>query len=99
MKSMTLDELRLRKSEIQEIVRQHGGVLPVRVFGSTARGEARDGSDIDLLVELEPGRSLVDRVHLQEELTQRLGARVDAVSPRGLYHFIRDQVLAEAVVL
>jgi hypothetical protein len=96
---MTLEELRVRKSEILEIVRQYGGVLPVRVFGSTARGDARDGSDVDLLVELEPGRSLVDRVHLQDELTRRLGTRVDAVSPRGLYHVIRAQVLAEAVVL
>lgn len=69
------------------------------VFGSVARGEAGPMSDIDLLVELEPGRSLLDRAALPHELGELIGCRVDAVSPQGLYWAIREQVLAEAVAL
>jgi predicted nucleotidyltransferase len=56
---VTFDELRARREEILEVVYRHGGIPPVRVFGSVARGEAAPGSDVDLLVELEPGRSLL----------------------------------------
>ena len=96
---MTLDELRARREEILEIVRRHGGKPDVRVFGSVARGSARPDSDIDLLIELEPGHSGFDRVHLVDDLELLLGRKVDAVSPNGMYYMIRDIALREAVPL
>jgi uncharacterized protein len=70
----------------------------VRVFGSVARGEADTSSDIDLLVDFEPGSSLFDLLHLTKELEQLLDHRVDVVSSGGLKD--RDRrILAEAVEL
>ena len=71
----------------------------MRVFGSVARGEADQGSDIDFLVELEPGRSLRDHAALWLELKELLGCEVDVVTDRGLRPRIRDRVLKEAVPL
>jgi hypothetical protein len=68
----------------------------VRVFGSVARGDADDRSDIDLLVDLEVGRSLLDLGGLWTELNERLGIRVDVVTEHGLRERIRERVLAEA---
>lgn len=70
----------------------------VRLFGSVARGDAGENSDIDLLVEFEPDSSLFDLLHLTEELEQLLDHRVDVVSTGGLKD--RDRrILAEAVDL
>jgi uncharacterized protein len=71
----------------------------VRVFGSVARGEANRQSDIDFLVELESGRSLLDLGGLQMELESLLGRRVDVVTARGLRARIREHVLREAVLV
>ncbi len=73
------------------------GAREVRVFGSVARGEADRESDIDFLVELEPGRSLLGLGGLQMELESLLGRRVDVVTARGLKARIRERVLREAV--
>lgn len=73
------------------------GARNVRVFGSVARGEADDRSDIDLLVEMEPGRSLLDLGGLQYELERRFGRPVDVVTERGLKARIRDRILREAI--
>lgn len=75
------------------------GARSVRLFGSLARGEADAASDIDLLVELEPGRSLLDLGGMQFELEALLGRHVDVVTERGLRPRIRDRVLREAVAL
>ena len=75
------------------------GARSVRLFGSLARGEADAASDIDLLVELEPGRSLLDLSGMQFELEALLGRHVDVVTERGLRPRIRDRVLREAVPL
>ena len=71
----------------------------VRVFGSVARGEARLDSDIDFLVELEPGRSLFDLGGLLFELQSLLGVEVDVVTEKGLRTRIREKVLRDAVPL
>ena len=73
------------------------GAYNVRVFGSVARGTADETSDVDFLVNLEPGRSLLDLGGLLYELQQLLGRRVDVVTPAGLRPRIRDRVLGEAV--
>lgn len=75
------------------------GARNVRVFGSVARGEADEKSDIDLLVEFEPGRSLLDHAGLWLELQELLGCKVDVVSDRGIKPRIRERVLREAVPL
>jgi predicted nucleotidyltransferase len=94
---MRLDHLLGEKrGEILRIASEHGA-REVRVFGSVARGEADQESDIDFLVELEPGRSLLDLGGLQMELESLLGRRVDVVTARGLKARIRERVLREAV--
>jgi hypothetical protein len=75
------------------------GASNVRVFGSVARGDTTPASDLDLLVDLAPRRSLLDLIRLQREVSELLGASVDVVSSRGLRPAIRQRVLAEAVPL
>ena len=90
--------LRSRRTEILDAARKHGA-RNVRVFGSVARGDAGPDSDVDILVELEPGRSLLDHSALMLDLSDLLGCKVDVVSDRALHWYIRDRVLAEAVPL
>ncbi len=90
--------LKEKREEILRIAARYGA-RNVRVFGSLARGEADEQSDIDLLVELEPGRSLFDLGGLQFELEGLLGCRVDVVTERGLKARIRQRVLREAAPL
>ena len=90
--------LKSRREEILSIAARHGA-RNVRVFGSVARGEDDDKSDIDLLVEFESGRSLLDHAGLWLELQDLLGCKVDVVSERGIKPRIRDRVLREAVPL
>ena len=68
----------------------------MRIFGSVARGEAGENSDIDLLVELEPGRSLLDLAKLVVELEDLLNRKVDVVTEQGLYWLLRRRILTEA---
>ncbi len=75
------------------------GPTIVRLFGSIARGEAQADSDIDILVDLEPGRSLLDLGGLLMDLQTLLGYPVDVVTTRGLRKRIRERVLREAIPL
>ncbi len=88
-------------SKREEILRAAAfrGARNVRVFGSVVRGEAQPDSDIDFLVDLDPGRSLLDLGGLLMDLQQLLGRDVDVVTEQGLHWYIRDQVLAEAMNL
>ncbi len=96
---MGIDELlKAKRGEILRIAARHGA-YNVRVFGSVARGEAGPESDVDLLVEVEEGRSLFDLVGLWQELEDLLGRKVDVVEPEGLHWYIRARVLNEAVPL
>ncbi|MBI4729135.1 MAG: nucleotidyltransferase domain-containing protein [Acidobacteria bacterium] len=92
------ETLRAARADILAAAARHGA-RRVRVFGSAARGAGGPESDVDLLVDLEPGRSLLDQVELQQELELLLGRPVDLVEPEGLHPAIRDRVLAEAVEL
>ncbi len=74
----SLEALRRRRTELLDIAATHGA-RNVRVFGSVARGEARADSDVDFLVELEPGRSLIDLSGLILDLGEALGRVVDVV--------------------
>ena len=87
-----------KREEILRICAKHGA-RNVRVFGSTVRGEANRDSDLDLLVEFEPQRSLLDQAALVLELEGLLGRKVDVVSEAGLYWLLRRRILNEARVL
>ena len=90
--------LREKREDILRIASKRGA-SNVRVFGSVARGEADAKSDIDLLVDLEPGRSLFDLGGLLMDLQDLLGHNVDVVTERGLRERIRERVLKEAIPL
>jgi uncharacterized protein len=94
----TLTELREKRSEIIELARARGA-SHVGMFGSVARGEAGDGSDIDFIVDLEPGRSLFDLGGLRMDLRDLLQRDVDVVSERSLRPRVAERVLADAVEL
>lgn len=95
---MDIQSLRVKREEILQIAEKHGA-RTVRIFGSVARGEADAASDLDLLVEMEPGRSLLDLGGFLMELQDLLGCRVDVVTEKGLRERIRERVLREAVAL
>ena len=90
--------LKTKREEILRIAARRGA-RNVRVFGSVARGEADDTSDIDFLVTLDPGRSLLDLGGLLIELQDLLGRDVDVVSDRGIKPRIRERILREAIGL
>jgi predicted nucleotidyltransferase len=71
----------------------------VHVFGSVVRGEAKTGSDLDLLVKLEPGRSLLDLIAIKQDLEDLLGCEVDVVTEAAISPYMKEQVLKEAVSL
>ncbi len=75
------------------------GAQNVRVFGSVSRGEASSESDVDFLVKLESGRSLLDLIAIKQELEDVLGCEVDVVTEDAVSPYIREQVLKEAVSL
>lgn len=92
----SLEELRGRRDEILEIAARHG-VFDIRVFGSVVRGDADEGSDVDFLVNIEKGRSLLDLGGFYADLEDLLGCEIDVgmqVKPR-----LRDQIEAELVPL
>lgn len=92
----SLTELRgPRRAEILALAEQHGA-RNLRVFGSVARGEQTSLSDLDLLVEWEPGRSLLDHAALVAELEELLGAKVHVGTERSLHWYVRDRILGEA---
>jgi len=96
---MSIDELlKTKREDVLRVAARHGA-RNVRVFGSAAKGEAGPTSDVDFLVEMEPGRSLLDLVGLWQDLEELLGRKVDVVEDEGLHWYIRDRVLKEAVSL
>ena len=96
---MGIDELLgARRADILRVAALHGA-RNVRVFRSVARGDADEASDVDFLVELEPGRTLLDLGGLLMDLRALLGRDVDVVTEPGLTARVHDRVLAEAVAL
>lgn len=90
--------LNSKRRQILQIAASRGA-HNLRVFGSVARGDAGANSDVDFLVDLEPGRSLLDLGGLLMDLQNLLGRSVDVVTERGLRQRIRERVLKEAVPL
>jgi hypothetical protein len=93
---VSLAELRAtRRRQILGLAERYGA-RNLRVFGSVARGEQTAESDLDLLVEWEPGRSLLDHAALVADLQDLLGARVQLGTERSLHWSVRKRILAEA---
>lgn len=90
------DRLRRRRRRLLDAASKHG-VGHLRAFGSVARGEAEAGSDVDLLVDLKPGRTLLDLAAFRREAAAILDLPVDVATPDMLKDRIRDEVLSEAL--
>ena len=96
---VTLNTLRTeRRVEILRLAEQRGA-HSLRVFGSVARGEANESSDLDLLVAWAPGRSLMDHAGLVQDLQKLLGMKVHVGTEKSLHWYVRDRILREATPL
>ena len=87
-----------QRQKILQIAASHGA-RDVRIFGSMARGEARPDSDLDLLVKLDPGQSLLDIIALKQDLEDLIGRKVDVLTEAAISPYIREQVLENAISL
>lgn len=94
---MTLPSIALKthRERVLEIAQAHGA-RNVRVFGSVAHGSDRDGSDVDLLVDVDQSVTMFTLAGLEQALRALLGVRVDVRTPAEISRYIRDRVLAEA---
>ncbi len=90
--------LQARREDIMSIAASRGA-RNIRVFGSVSRGEETGQSDVDFLVDFDPGRSLLDHVALIQDLERLLQCRVDVVTKSGLHWYIRDRITKEAIPL
>lgn len=97
-RKVTLSELRLRRADLYAVARRYG-VSNIRVFGSVARADADEASDVDLIVDLAPGRGLFDLGGFISGAEAALGVHVDVTTVGGLRSRLRGHVLAEAVAL
>jgi predicted nucleotidyltransferase len=96
---MVIDEqIRSRRDEILRVARANGATR-VRVFGSIARGTARPDSDLDLLLELEPGRHLLDLVAIKQDLEDLLGREVHVVTEAAISPRFREAILRDVIPL
>jgi predicted nucleotidyltransferase len=94
----TTDVLKAKRNDILRLASQHGA-HHVRVFGSVARGEAGPTSDIDLLVKMDSGHSLLELIALSQELESLLQRKVDILTDEGLSPYLEERIHAEAVPL
>lgn len=90
--------LRRHRADILRLAAKYGA-RNVRVFGSVARGEAKENSDLDLLVDMEPNRSLLDLCGFQHDVQELLGCKVDVVTENGVYWLLKRRILREARAL
>jgi len=90
--------LQQKRQQVLEIAAGHGA-RNVRLFGSVARGEATETSDLDLLIELAPEQTLLDVIAIKQDLEELLGCKVDVVTEAAISPYLRDKVLHEAIRL
>jgi hypothetical protein len=95
---ITRETLRQKREEILAIGCRYGA-HDIRIFGSVARGDAGESSDLDLIVRFDPDRSLFDHGGLLMDLQELLGVKVDVISEAGMRERFRDHVLKEAIPL
>ena len=85
-----------KRDEILQITAAHGA-RNLRIFGSVSRGEATEKSDIDLLISLEPGRTLLDIVAIKQDLEDLLGCKVDLVTPKAIKPRMKPYIMQDLV--
>jgi predicted nucleotidyltransferase len=90
-----MQQVRSKRAAILSLAARYG-VNKVRLFGSVVRGEAGPHSDVDVLVDFEPGRSLLDQVGFEQDLQELLGCKVDVVVEGGISPYVEDHILQEA---
>ena len=95
---ITRETIQQHREEILEIARRYGA-HDVRVFGSVARDEVHESSDVDLIVRFEPYRFLMDHGGLIMDLRELLGVKVDVISENGMRERFREHVINEVVPL
>lgn len=93
-----LDRLRLNRADVIRLAAGHGA-RNVRVFGSVVRGDSTTQSDIDFIVDMDPGRSLLDLVALSDDLEALLGRSVDVLTTRSIHPYVRDRIAKEMQAL
>ena len=91
-------EIKNKRQDILRIAAEYG-VQDIRVFGSVARGQSSADSDLDVLVKLNPGYSLLDLIAIKQDMEDLLGCGVDVVTEAAISPYIREEVLKEAVSL
>lgn len=92
---ISMEVLQKKSSEIKKISSRHGA-RRIRIFGSVAKNTAGINSDVDFLVDLDEGRSLLDLGGLLMDLQELLGCKVDVVTEKGLHWYLKDTILQEA---
>ena len=95
---MNIQELKKKRESIISVVERNGG-RKVRIFGSLARGEGLTDSDVDILIELDPGRSLLDILAIKQDLEDLLHRNVDVLTESAVSPYIKDDIMSEAVAL
>jgi predicted nucleotidyltransferase len=95
---ITREKLRQKQEEIKRIAAKHGAIN-IRVFGSVARDQSRQNSDLDLLIDVGPTTSSWFPTGLFLDIEDLLGCRVEVVTERGLNPELRDRVMSEAIPL
>ena len=95
---MNIQELKKKRESIISVVERNGG-RKVRIFGSLARGEELTDSDVDILIELDPGRSLLDILAIKQDLEDLLHRNVDVLTESAVSPYIKDDIMSEAVAL
>ena len=94
----TLSTLRSKRAEILALAAKHGA-SNVRLFGSVIRGDDREDSDVDFLVDMQETSSLLDLIGLQQDIEKILGKKVDVLTPDGINRYLRGRILGEAAPL
>jgi predicted nucleotidyltransferase len=94
----SLAEIRSKRDAILNLASKYG-IRKVRLFGSIARADASHASDVDVLVDFEPGRSLLDQVGFEQDMEELLHCDVDVVAEGGISPYLADRILQEAVPL
>ena len=90
--------LQKKREEILTIAHEHG-IQSIKLFGSVARQEDQNGSDIDLLVSFEEGRSLFDLIRFKQEIEDLIGRPVDVVTENSIHWTLKEDILSEATPL
>jgi predicted nucleotidyltransferase len=93
-----IEELKEKRGQILIIAKRYGAQR-LRVFGSLARGDSGRESDVDFLIELETGRSLLDLIAMKQDLEDLLQRKVDVVTEGAVSPYIRDEIVTQAISL